>query len=611
MVITLKKTRVVFILLIGWLAAVPAGAQQGEGLEITGFPEHTPPAVHKGDQIQLVVNILNKGKTNLKLNSVKPIPGPENGCGNPTGKLLAAGHNFTVICQSKLEKEGQYNVGVLVSWELQEKKAEQQSASKYFSQVTVMADPWFIRDGVYYASLIATAILLVIILAIVLKRIFPVFGIVIVLLFASSLTALVLAMVSQNATAAVAALSLLAVVGLLAITGEDFVAGLMKRILKVGPLEFAPLLGKTQDANIFKIREADFLKRQTTLTEILEPEERLDHYIEFHRLTAYSMESELLAHTTNKPPDEYVDKVLWLKALQTGDGQKLGKAFFENLETTYERTHYIDAFKSLFAQSLKEILKDVDRAPDNEKAEKIRKAITTLQDEKAKVLSPHFFVLLARLYLILREPHSKSQALSALYDGYSKFSNTLINSPIGEYLGELNNDFWSALKHDCKAVELAGKSEKQVDECYEKIKHHLQSSQDSPLKSYLADIMKYHEGRWRAKLRNWFKTLKEQMMNDVASDIAYGEIFAYEKLAREYAKQAAEADPEVAAYTDTLGLVKLRFANSPTGGKEAEIREAASLFAQAIQMAKDKDDELTLEEARLHYRQAIDSLVYR
>lgn len=137
------------------------------------------------------------------------------------------------------------------------------------------------------------------------------------------------------------------------------------------------------------------------------------------------------------------------------------------------------------------------------------------------------------------------------------------------------------------------------------------ANQHEPLAKHLRERTDEHKDRWNKSLREWFVTLQMQMRNNVAYDIALEEIAALEASAREYAEAAYAYNPENPTYIETLGLVKLRFANTLVGGKDEDIKRAVSLFDRAIYLAREKNELVTVRIAQLHQQQALEMLKNR
>jgi len=575
----------------------PASSQDKEGLEITGIADRS--SIRAGDSINLLVQIANSGPDAVKIISVKPLFGSDEPC-NLSDSLVPRDQTTTATCQQLFQKEGKYNGGVDVVWEPVTKGGKPQRTAKTLFQLGVSPAPWYASlDARWYqgiAALLLLVSLLAGLLALVSRRsqsqkLFRTF------LFGSILITLY-GLIADNGTVVVAGLLSTLVAGALTLGGKEFLTNLMDRITKAGPFEFSPLSVKAQDLQIFKLREQDFLQAETTIDEILALGDKLQFYIEFLRVKSYALETKLIAKNPLQPPtDEAIGtRIDWLMGISWDYDLKPLRELYADI-----RRH--ERLRDLFDADLEKTLRNAKKLDDEARDQVILQVIAKLESDRSAILIPQYFTVLARLWRILKQ---KEKALSILYEGHDRFPDSInTNVLLGWHIGETNGNYSAALKYECRALEIAVQCAADLKTWYDRVE---KAEPDNGFARYLKSMARAHKTEWHGKMTAWFTGLEMEMRNNVAFDIAVEGVLPLEPRARKDAEIAHKHDSENASYCETLGMVRLRFANSLTGGKENDVKEALRLFERAIYMAPSQKDTVTLRMAQLHYEEARETL---
>lgn len=583
-------------------AAIPA-TQGREALELIGLVDRLN--IKEGGQINFLVNIVNASPHPVKLESVNTLFGSDEVCvlSSPS---LAPNQSMTVRCRQTFEKEGVYNLGVQVTWLPETKGGARQQTAKTITQVTVSPAAWYAEMNATWYQSITVVLLFVLLLALAShhpqsQKLFWAF------LLGSALVTFS-GVIALSAPITIAGLLSTLVSGALVLKGKDFLTNLMDRVTKAGPFEFSPLTIKMQDLEIFKLRERDFLKAETSIDEISNLDNKLDHYIEFLRLRTYSLEVQLLPHNPDVPNDEAAigRRRVWLAHVQGRNGGIGSPNVFKELQLLYDEIEQHEALQALFNTQLRDLLEAAKKLQGAAQTKSIRSAVDILNDNRASILIPQFFTILARLHRIL---HDKEKALSILYEGHDRFRDSInTNVLLGWHIGEMNSNYSTALKYECKALGIIEQCGKEVESNYKKIHECVLGGPQGDFTRYLQQKARDHKNGWQTRLTDWFTDLRIQMSNNVAYDIAIEGIASLEAPARKYAEAVHAHKPEEAAYMETLGFVKLRFYNTFTGGKDEDLKHALRLFEQAIYLARGQNDMITLEMAQLHHQEAREML---
>lgn len=596
-------TIVICILSITALTSLASIGHQA--LEITGFV--VTQKIREGEQIHLAVTIVNRHSEAVRLSSIKVIPDPKEPCPSFSPPTLKSNETLTFVCKPVFEKEGNYNVGLQVLWSVPKAEAPQQGTSIILSQVTVQPNQWYKRTEIHVIAAVIFLVAIIILVPVWRKRRqFTAFQVYLLSFMVICAVILARGLIAQISPMVITGLlgGLLLIVTL--IMGENYLRDLMNRLVQIGSIKFSPPITKQQElGNVWK-RKEDFIKRETSIEQIIiRIEEFGDYPTEFLRLTSYSLESALAPYSPSTPPNGMEERCNWLSRLQSSSAGELDEKLIKDLNELYVKIKKYENFKRLFFDSLKRSLEEAQASRDP--IQGVRDVIAVMEESKNTIICPHFFTTVAGLHVILK---NDERALAALYEGQSCFPDSLnTNIVLGWYIGNLNSDFLSPVKYEERALEIAREWSEGVHDCYSRANSLLLRCPENTFTRHLKEIVNDHQDRWKKKLLKWIDDIAVGMRNHLAYNIAIEGIVERRADAIEYAKIAVEAQPKNPAYIDTLGLVKLAFAYTATGAQRTrEIEDAVASFDQATYWAVKKDDQTTLAEARLHRQQAIETL---
>ncbi|HWP59747.1 MAG TPA: hypothetical protein VNL14_17780 [Candidatus Acidoferrales bacterium] len=591
------------LVIVGWGAVRTTARAEHERLEITGFLDRD--SVNTAERVSLQVNMVNLGEIPLTLSGMELIPASGGSCPSFGKTTLRPHATWSAVCQLSLSQPGTYNVGAKVSWAATGKEDIHYDSAKIISRLTVTSS----RNSAPPIGPAVWALLAVVLaagLAVTRRRFadYQIFwGALVGLCFA-----LIVAGVFQKSPALViAGLAGCLVGAALLTTGRHGFQRLVNRLVKAGPVEFSPYAAGSRRLKIAKIRESEYIEQETTPAQIVGSEERIDYYIELSRLRGYWLESELIASCEEIPSSEtFAARSEWLKKLKSTSPAALTEDLCTRLEATYLEGARLESFKRCFNDDIKPRLQpEAQRGPSRED---ILRAIETLEAKKDSLLTPQYFVNLARLNLML---HKREKALSLLYEGYDLFPDNLKTIILlSDHLAILNQDFTTAAHYGMRAVRLAEDARKNLERWYGDAKARIERDSSKPPARYLKPVLESHEKRWRERLSTmWLEKLELQLKNNVAYYIGAGRLDEYAGMAREFAKTINERDTLNYNYLDTLGFVMLRFADGEgAAGDEEEVkrdlREACSLFSRAANLARRNNDEGSAEAIEFHYEQA-------
>jgi hypothetical protein len=584
---------------LAFLASTRALATH-ENIKLAGFLDRA--SAKQSEKVALDVKVVNDGKEEVILTGLEPFPSDRAECAKVSGTVLRAHASFSVVCTFSPAKEGNYNLGVNASWRVRSASAPEMSAAYVLAQLKVISpqNSFLVTvQNIWGPGLVMLVLLSILLRRISIYQLF--FGTVVVF----GLVLVVAGLAKDSATFSIAGL-ITGVSGVtLLLLGKDGFRKFLGRLVKAGPVEFSPIATGSRALKISKIREQEFIRHETTPEQIIDSERRIYHYLALSRLEAYALEAKLAGFCTRVPPAEFEERESWLEIVKYQWRDRLEEASYQSLAAIYRDYGRLRAFKDVFGARIETCLNENQPARTQDK-KNIYDAIKILQDRKDKILSPQYYVNLARMNLILDR---RERALSLLYEGFDRFPDSLKATVfLADHLAILNRDFTSASVYGIRAIDIAAQRRRNITEWSLAINSAIKQGPPNPWVPYLKAVIGNERESWR-ECENWLKQIEIQLKNNIAYYIAAGNLYEYAARAEAYARSLAATETLNHNYLDTIGFVKLRFADLEPGVADddrvkKDLKEACRLFSQSAKLARQIDDVDAAESAELHYEQA-------
>jgi hypothetical protein len=338
-----------------------------------------------------------------------------------------------------------------------------------------------------------------------------------------------------------------------------------------------------------------------------------------HRTDGYRLSAFLISHAGGVLPSDAEGRKMWAENLykravqgQVGADVETTKRHVEAWTRVWDYEEFAKICTGKIGRLLEQAI-DEEKRGQRARAQGFGRGVLELLEkgEARRFAETVYYHSFLTTYLRLLTGDIDG-AFSAAYHGAAKFpAHINSNETVRTLLWTENNDSSTAKRYMERALEGEENVLMRIKDNWDVALTRLGATATSAnvtskvIEAEIAEVQN-HRKTYEERLSKRFRDAAIDAKNDIAYFAAM-EVVDSDK-AKKYAGDAVEAFPREAAYLDTLGFVKLRFAEPGDKGRD-EVVEALRLFDQARSFAaREKDAETRaalLKVIDLHRKEAV------